>query len=114
MEFAAFISAVVALPLKAASVVKYLSARDLRAAVTQLVVWGASIGLAFLLRASDFGDAIRIGAAPLSHLNDASLVLVGFAFGSTASVVYDFKKARDNSDSAAEPSLGQMAGGGDH
>jgi hypothetical protein len=82
---------------------KQLLAGELRAAVTQVFVWAAGIGVAFLLAASDFAGGVEVAGASLEVLNAASLVLFGVALGSTASTAYEFKKAFDQTDSATEP-----------
>ena len=47
------------------------------------------------------GLDITLGAADV-----ASLALVATALGSSGSLAFDFKKALDNDDTAAEPALG--------
>lgn len=75
--------------------------------ITQVIVWAAGVLFAWLFSESDFGSSIAIGdtGQTLGSINVASLVLVGMAVGSLASVAYEFKKARDNNDSAVEPKL---------
>jgi predicted membrane protein len=75
---------------------------DKNAVVTQLLVWGAAVGVAFLLAASDFAGGIKVGSAVLGDLNAASVVLFGVSLGSTASVGFDVKKAIDVTDTAKE------------
>lgn len=93
-----------ALLLKAVDMLKYLMNQDKRW-VTQLVVWVAGIGLTFLLAESTFGPSIEIANHSLASLNGAARILAGLSLASLTSVTVDFKKAFDNSDSAATPPL---------
>lgn len=95
----------VALVWKLVDFAKYVRANETNSYVTQLVVWGGGIGVAFLLRESDFSKSVQVGDFLLANLNAASTVLFGIALGSSASAVYDTKRSIDNSDSAATPSL---------
>lgn len=82
---------------------KQLLARQMREAVTQLITWGAGIGVVALLAWSDFAAGIEVAGQSLAGLNAASLVLLGVTAASTASTAYEFKKSFDNGDSAQEP-----------
>ncbi len=95
----------VALVWKLVDLVKYVRNGDVNAALTQLTTYAAGVGVAFLFAATQWADGIMIGDAALSSLSGASLVVAGLALASTGSALYDFKKARDNSDSAATPKL---------
>lgn len=83
------IAVAAALVWKIVSFTKFLSAGDRPKIVTQLVTWGAGIGVAFLLAASDFGSGIEVVGLALGELNAASVILFGVALGSTAAVGYD-------------------------
>lgn len=85
---------------KAVDFVKFARAKDVNAVITQLVVWVAGIGVGFLARWSDFAT----GTA-LEHVNVSTVILAGLSIGSVASAAYDFKRARDNTDTAATPTL---------
>jgi hypothetical protein len=75
-------------------------------AVTQVIVWAAALGGVFLMSASDFGvTKIPILDIALNDADGATKLLLGLMGGSLASVVYDAKKAVDNTDSAAQPPL---------
>lgn len=104
MTFAPLLAAL-ALMVKLVDFAKYLRARDVNGIVTQLSVWVAGIIVIFLLAASDFASGVPIGDLKLDAMNAASLVLVGLTISSSGSVVYDFKRAADGSDSAATPQL---------
>lgn len=103
-EFLPFAVAV-ALVWKLVDFVKFVRAKDTNAWATQLAVWGAGIGVAFLLRESDFSKSLQVGQFVLGGLNAASTVLFGVALGSAASSTFDAKKAIDNNDTAATPPL---------
>lgn len=111
MDFAPLLAAL-ALMVKLVDFAKFLRARDANAIVTQLAVWVAGVAVTLLLAASDFAAAVEIGdGLSLAKLNAASLALIGLTISSTGSVVYDFKKAADNTDSATVPSLVPHSGG---
>ena len=95
----------VALVLKLTDLFKYAKNRDVNGAATIAFVWVAGFIGVWLFAGSAWADGLVFGEQRLDQLNLQSLVLVGFAIGSSAGVVFDFKKALDNSDSAAVPSL---------
>lgn len=97
--------ATAALVLKLIDFLKFLRVRDLDALTAQLSTWVAGVVCLFLLGATDFANQVNIGDVNLSDLNGWSKVLVGLTLGSTASLIYDAKRAVDRSDSAAMPSL---------
>lgn len=100
------LAAAIALAWKLVDFVKFVRARDTNGIVTQLAVWVAGVVVVFLLAATDFADGIAIGDKALGSMNAASLLFIGLGFvGSSASVIYDFKRARDNTDTAATPML---------
>lgn len=104
MDFAPLVVAL-ALVWKVVDFVKHVRVRDIDAVVAQASVWVAGVIVTFLLAATDFASGVDIGDRSLDGLNAWSLVLLGLSIGSTGSVAYDFKRAFDNSDSAAMPSL---------
>lgn len=104
MDFVPFVAAI-ALIWKIVDFAKACRVRDVDAIVTQLATWGAGVAVMYLLAATDFAGQVMIGDARLDALNAASVALVGLSVGSTASAAYDFKRAVDRSDSAAQPSL---------
>lgn len=73
---------------------------NLPSKVVQALGFGVGIGVAFLLRETDFASSIAIGDFKLSDLNAYSTALFGSTLGGTASVGVDFKKAIDNGDTA--------------
>lgn len=74
---------------KSASMVKFVTAKDWLKVKTMLVVYAVGIGAAFLFAASDFAKAFKLEGLALADLNTASLVIFGFALGSTAAAAYD-------------------------
>jgi hypothetical protein len=84
------------------------------AAYTQLVVWAVAIALTFAASEAELTEAYVLPGTtqPLGAFDGWSLLLVGLMAGSTGSVLWDFRKAFDNTDSAAEPSLFPLNKGG--
>lgn len=92
---------------KTVSVIKALMARDMNTVVTQAVVWLVGFGgLALAANSSvTAGYALPGFTEPLGSLDAGSIALFAWILGATGSFAYDFKKAVDGSDSAAEPRL---------
>ncbi len=93
---------------KLVSTLKNLTTSNTRgAAVTQFVVWLAAFGMLLLAGSAEVTEDLIVPglSQALGDLDFASFVVLGLITGSTGSVVYDFKKALDVNDSAAEPSL---------
>lgn len=85
---------------------KFLRAKDWNAVVTQAIVWVCGIAVVILFAHSAFGDAIPVfNGLTLSGLGATEQAIVGLTVSSAGSVGYDFKKARDDSDSAKTPPL---------
>lgn len=95
-----------ALVVKIVSVIKSIG-KDNNMVATQVVTWVVGVAVLGLASQADITRAIVIfqGAPVLGDLNFASLVLAGMSLASTGSFAYDYKKARDSTDSAAEPAL---------
>lgn len=93
-----------ALVSKLVTVIKSFG-KDNNIVFTQIVVWLAGFVVAWVASQSNLGGGIVFSGMALKDMNIADLLLAGTALGSSFSVVYDFKKARDNSDNAAEPAL---------
>lgn len=73
--------------------------------ITQVIAWGAATGSVFLYSASDFGGGISIEDIALNDMSTATKIILGLGIGSAASVLKDFTKAVDTSDSARILSL---------
>jgi hypothetical protein len=85
--------------------VKYLTAGDVNAVLTQVVAWAVGVGLAFVTANSEFGEAIIVNGHPMNTLNSWALVLAGLNAASVAGLGWDTLKALDNTNSAKVPDL---------
>ena len=106
MEFLTLAS-LIALGMRFVSFVKYVRAKDWNSVVTQASAWGAGVFLVFLAGAADITNKLVLweGVPALTDVNASSKVLLGFMFLSLGSQVYEFKKALDRNDTAAEPAM---------
>jgi hypothetical protein len=106
-EFVTF-TALVAIATHVTSLVKYLSAGQVREFVTGLVpVVGLFLVLLLGAEADATAGIVVPGlSAPLGALDVASLLLVSLAGGSGGATLFNFRRAVDNHDSAVEPPLG--------
>jgi hypothetical protein len=104
----ALIAALAPLTTKLTGLVKYLSARQWRDAVTTLVPWvGAFVALEVGAHADLTRDLVLFDGGPaLGKAAVGSLVLASAVVGSAGSLLADFRKAVDNTDTAVEPKLG--------
>lgn len=75
--------------------------------VTPVVAFISGVVVSLLLANSDFASSIAIGETgiTLGDANASSIVLFGFALGSSAAKIVDLLKAIDGSDSQRRPSL---------
>ncbi len=105
MEEVISAAAVISLSIKFTDFLKYLTNRNVNAAVTQAVVWLGGILAVALASAAKIANGVDLGGVQLGNLDLWSAVFVGLGLSSTGSFLYDFKKARDNTDSAATPNL---------
>lgn len=99
------ILALVILIKKMLDFLRYLSAQDWNAVVTQLIAWVGGVGGVMLAAQTDWAGGIVIGDFTLENLSAWSLVFVGLTISSGASFIHDATKAVDNTDSAAVPTL---------
>ena len=93
---------------KLVSTLKNLTTADSRGSgLTQIVVWVVATLVLVLAGQADVTSTLTLPGldGPLGDLDFASYVVLGLIAGSTGSVAYDFTKAVDNTNSAAEPSL---------
>lgn len=104
MDFVPWLAAL-ALAWKIVDWTKHWRVRDWNAVVTQGASWAAGIVVVFVFAHSDFSSTHAVAGIEVGKLNTWSLVLLGLSVGSSGSVLYDFKRALDGSDSAAQPSL---------
>lgn len=105
MEFVPVL-AMAAITLKALDFIRYLRAGDTNGVITQLASWIISIVLVVLVANTAWASGIAVGDQNLDAINIWSLLFVGLAVGSGASVIKDIGyKALDNTNSAAIPTL---------
>ena len=97
--------AMTALIITIVNFLRYARGRDLDGVTTIGVVWLAGVVTTMLAAQSDFAGGLEYGGLSLATMNIWSQLLVGLSVASTGSVVVDFRKALDNTDSAAKPSL---------
>lgn len=97
--------ALAALVVKLTSLSKFVRAKHYGDAISQVFVLVVAVALAWIAANSSAMSDVDINGTTFGSLDGGSIVLVGLALGSTASFAYDYRKARDNTDSAAEPSL---------
>jgi hypothetical protein len=92
---------------KVVSVLKGLAAKDWNLALTQILVWVIAFGVVCLAGAAEVTETyVPPGLnIALGDLDFWSLLLLGIVVGSTGSIVFDFRKAIDSTDSAQEPKL---------
>jgi hypothetical protein len=98
-----------ALVLKLVDLVKYARARDGNGLITLAIGFVAGIAAVAIMAETQWGDEIKIGDETLATMSRVSKVVLGLVATSVAAVVYDFKKAVDNTDSARTPRLTQGA-----
>lgn len=99
------LAACVALIVNLTSITKFLRARQIGDALTKVYVLGVGVVVAFLAASSNAMASIDVNGTPLGLLNGPSVILLGLSLASVGSFAYDYKKAVDGSDSAAEPPL---------
>lgn len=109
-----FVPLLVAAAMVAVLVDVVRSARggDWNSVVTPLVAWIVGVGVALLLANSDFAASVSLGDTgyTLDNVNNFSLILFGFAFGSVAAKGVDLLKAIDGNDSQKKEPLLPPAG----
>lgn len=101
------LASLIALGMRMVSFTKFLRAKDWNSVSTQAYTWAIGVLLVFLAGMADITNNLVLfkGVPPLTDINSASKVLLGLMFLSLGSQVYEFKKAFDRQDSAAEPAL---------
>lgn len=113
MEQAIALLAIALFANKIIELLKDIRAKDWNAALTLVCLFAAGVGaLALAAHASVTMHTIIPGTnVELGQLEFASLMMLGLMVTSTGSTVYDFKKAVDNTDSAAQPPLTKLPQG---
>lgn len=83
--------------------VKNLTAQQWKPAITQAIAWLAGIGAVLMMAAAQFAGGISIGNTTLDKLDFWPKVLVGVLVASVVSMLHEFKKAIDRTDTAVVP-----------
>lgn len=84
---------------------KQITAKDWNAVITQIIVWGVGcIGVWAAAQTTLFGDWAPF-SVPLKLLKTADLIFIGLNIGSFGTGFNEFKKAKDETDSARTPHL---------
>lgn len=96
-----------ALALKTLDFFKYILNKDWNATITQAAAWLTGVLVLWLASAASVFDAVLVPGldVPFGSLDAGSLIFIGLNLASFTGVVYDFKKAFDNTDSAKTPPL---------
>lgn len=91
-----------ALVFSGVNFLKYLTAKQIKPAVTQAVAWGG--GIATVMMANQAEGLPFIDFTP-GKMNGWAQVILGASLGGGASVIREIGKALDSTDSAAKPPL---------
>jgi len=98
-----------ALASKVVDFLKFLSAKDWNAAVTQLTVWVAGYATVLLFAASAFGKGMTFSngdsSISLADMNGFTVLIIGLSAASIFSVANDIRASIDSTDSSKKPPL---------
>jgi ABC-type branched-subunit amino acid transport system permease subunit len=94
-----------ALILKLVDFAKYVRHGDANGIVTIVAGWVIGFVAIKLTLATDWSDEIKFGTESLKDLNFGSQLVLAVVATSVAGLLYDVKKAVDNTDSASTPPL---------
>ena len=105
MEIVGFLT-LATLVIKIVGVIKAIG-KDTTYVATMAVTWEVGIAVLFLAAEAEVTEhLVPPGfSVALGVMDVASVILAGLILGSTGAFAYDYKKARDNTDSASEPSI---------
>lgn len=98
MEGFTVLTAGSAMVMTALAFIKHLRGGQTGDALTLLALFAVGVGVAFLICESDFAKAELFGGISLADLNAASRVLLGYAIGSGARVLYEGTNKKTNSE----------------
>jgi hypothetical protein len=76
---------------------------------TLLLTWGVGFVAVMLFIETQWGDEVRLGDQTLDQLNTSAKIVFALAAPSIAALLYDAKKAVDNTDTASTPRITQDA-----
>lgn len=105
MSDAVVLGLFLALVWKFTDFLKHVSAKDWNGVVTQVLAWAAAFVALVLFAHSAYGGHLVIHGLRFDHVSWTDQLLAALMIGSAGSVGYDFKKALDQTDSAAVPRL---------
>lgn len=112
MEEAFTVAGMIALAVKVVDVIRNArhGRNGLNSVLTQCLAWAAGIGVTSLYAQTSFAESLVFkipnhADLTLATATWADQAVIGIAIVSIGSIVVDFKKSRDNSDSAAVPPL---------
>lgn len=107
MEQVAVLTAVVLLASKLVELAKFVRNKDWNGALTLAVLMVVGVAVVFFAAEAEVTETLVVPGTvtPIGVMDGPSLVFVGLIFTSLVSKLYDFQKALDGSDSAAQPSL---------
>jgi hypothetical protein len=91
--------------LKLVDFVKYLIKGDLNGLLTLGITWIIGFFAVQLFIETQWGDEVTVGKETLDQLSTASKIVFGLAAPSIAALLYDGKKAVDNTETASTPRL---------
>jgi hypothetical protein len=89
------------------NLVRFALATNWSSVLSQVLAWVAGVVASLVVAHTDLAAGFAIGQKSLKNVSSFSQILVGLAAASSISVVYQFKQALDNSDTAAVPSLAE-------
>jgi hypothetical protein len=99
--------------LKLVDLVKYfvqgIRDKDWNGFITLALTWIVGFVAVLLFIHTQWGDEVKLGDQTLDQLNTAAKIVFALAAPSVASLLYDAKKAVDNTDSASTPRLTSAA-----
>jgi hypothetical protein len=89
----------------AVNFIRYALVTNWSSVFSQILAWAAGVAMTFLVAHTDLASAFTFGSKNLGQINGGSQFLVGLAAASSISIVYQFTKAVDTTQSAKVPSL---------
>lgn len=107
MEQALILTSIAFLGNKIIELIKYLRAKDMNAALTLVSIHITGVIVMLFAAAAKVSETLVIPGTSeaIGNLDTASVIFMGLTFASLTSKLYDFQKAVDGSDSAAQPQL---------
>ena len=95
--------------LKAVDLVKYtiqgFQRRRLEQRLTLVLTWAVGFVAVWIFIKTEWGDEVKLGDQTLDQLNTSAEFVFSLAAPSIAALLYDAKKAVDNTDTASSPRL---------